>query len=32
MHRFRCNVFGDALAAAFVAETLAGRHRRPRGV
>ena len=23
---------GDALAAAFVAETLAGRHRRPRGV
>jgi hypothetical protein len=32
MYRFRCNVFGDALAAAFVAETLAGRHRRQRGV
>jgi hypothetical protein len=31
-HRFRCNVFGDAMAAAFLAETLAARHRRQRSV
>lgn len=30
--RFRCNVFGDAMTAAFLAETLAGRHRRQRSV
>lgn len=32
LHRFRCNVFGDAMTAAFLAETLAARHRRQRSV
>lgn len=32
LHRFRCNVFGDVLTAAFLAETLAGRHQRQRSV
>jgi hypothetical protein len=27
-HRYRCNVYGDALAAAFLARTLSARHRR----
>lgn len=28
LYRFRCNAFADAMAAAFLAETLASRHRR----
>jgi hypothetical protein len=28
-HRYRCNVYGDALSAAFLARTLSARHRRP---
>jgi hypothetical protein len=27
-HRYRCNVYGDALSAAFLARTLSARHRR----
>lgn len=27
-HRYRCNVYGDALSAAFLARALAARHRR----
>lgn len=32
LYRFRCNVFGDAMTAAFLAETLANGHRRQRSV
>jgi hypothetical protein len=31
-HRFRCNVYADALEAAWLARALAGGHRRPRSV
>jgi hypothetical protein len=29
LHRYRCNVYGDALSAAFLARRLAARHRKP---